>query len=72
MFINLTNASPMHRDSPIAIRADLVVTVHSGTVVREDGQIDTVTYLFVPPHGTWEVQENYDTVLEMINDSTGS
>lgn len=67
MYIKLTNSSPMHKDQPIAIRRDMVVTAHSSTVVREDGTIDTVTFLFVPPHGTWEVAEPYDTVVELLN-----
>lgn len=67
MFIKLTNSNPLHRDQPIAVKKDLIVTVHSSTIVREDGTIDTVTFLFVPPHGTWEVKENYDTVIDMLN-----
>lgn len=67
MFIKLTNSNPSHKDQPIAIRRDLVVTIHSNTVVREDGTIDTVTFLFVPPHGTWEVKEDYDTVIDLLN-----
>lgn len=67
MFIKLTNASPMYKDQPIAIRSDLVVTAHSSTIVRDDGTIDTVTFLFVPPHGTWEVKEEYDRVIDMLN-----
>jgi hypothetical protein len=67
MYIKLTNASPMHKDQPIAIRQDLVVTVHSSTIVREDGTIETVTFLFCPPHGTWEVKEDYDAVIAMLN-----
>lgn len=68
MFITLTNANPMYKDQPIAIRRDLVVTVHANPVVREDGTIDHVTFLFVPPHGTWEVKENYDTVMSLLNE----
>jgi len=67
MFIKLTNSSPMHKDQPIAIRRDLIVTVHMNTIVRDDGTIDTVTFLFVPPHGTWEVKEDYDTVIKLLN-----
>lgn len=57
----------MHKDQPIAIRRDLIVTVHMNTIVRDDGTIDTVTFLFVPPHGTWEVKEDYDTVIKLLN-----
>lgn len=70
MFIKLTNSSPMHKDQPISIRKDLIVTVHSNTIVRDDGTIDTVTFLFVPPHGTWEVKEDYDSVIAMLNNET--
>lgn len=67
MFIKLTNSSPMHKDQPIAIRKDLVVTVHSNTIVRDDGTIETATFLFAPPHGTWEVKEDYTTVVSLLN-----
>ena len=59
MFINLTNASEAFKGLPIAIKKDLIVTVHS----NED---KSVTYIFVPPHGTWEVSEKYEDVIEML------
>jgi sulfur relay (sulfurtransferase) DsrF/TusC family protein len=27
------------------------------------------TYLFIPPHGTWEVSESLDTVMAMLKNS---
>ena len=71
MFVTLTNAHPLHRGNPIAIKRDLIVTVYSNTQVREDGSIDDVTFIFVPPHATWEVLEKYDEILDMLNDTTG-
>ena len=67
MYINLTNASPQHKGTKIAINADAIMTVHSGIVTREDETIDTVTFVFCPPHGTWEVTESYDEVLDLLN-----
>jgi hypothetical protein len=71
MFVTLTNASPLHRGNPIAIKRDLIVTAYSNTQVRDDGSIDDVTFIFVPPHGTWEVLEKYDEVLAMLNEPQG-
>ena len=45
---------------------DLVVSIREGNSTREDGTIDLVTFIFVPPHGTWEVTETVDTILEKI------
>ncbi len=71
MFAQLTNANPLHRGQPISIRTDLIVTVHANTALREDGSTESVTYLFVPPHGTWEVQESYETVMGLLNGNPG-
>ena len=69
MFITLTNSSPAFRGQKIAIRKDLIVTVHRNTaVVREDGTIEEVTFIFVPPHGTWEVAETLEEVMTLIGD----
>ena len=66
MFLELTNASPAHRGNALAIRRDLVVTVYSNAQIRDDGTVDPVTFIFAPPHGTWEVQETFDQVMELL------
>ena len=67
MYIKLTNASPQHRGNNIAINSEHVVTVHSTVVTREEGTVETVTFVFCPPHGTWEVSESFDHVTSMLN-----
>jgi len=67
MYLNLTNASPQHRGTKLAIDRSLVVTAHESEVLREDGVLEQVTYLFCPPHGTWEVQETFEQVLKQLN-----
>ena len=67
MYITLTNASPAHRGSKIAINASLIATVHSSLVVREDEIAEQVTFIFCPPHGTWEVSETLDDVVRILN-----
>ena len=55
MFIKLTNASPVHRGKAVAIKKDLIVSVYRNAIVRDDGLVEEVTHVFVPPHGTWEI-----------------
>jgi hypothetical protein len=66
MFISLTNSSPVHKGMLVAIKKDLIVSFYRATVVREDGTQEEVTYVFVPPHGTWEVEETYEEVLALM------
>lgn len=68
LFLNLTNANPQYRDMPLAIRKDQVITVHSNLTVRENGTAEMVTYIFGPPHGSWEVLENYETVMNQLSE----
>jgi len=67
MYIKLTNATPAHKGTPLAIRKDLVVSVHHNTVTREDGSVEAVTFLHCPPHGTWEAEDTFDSVVQQLN-----
>ena len=67
MFVKLTNASPAHRGKKLLIKKDLIVTVHRQVGVREDGTVDEVTFIFAPPHGTWEVEEDLDEIELLLN-----
>ena len=67
MFISLTNASPLHKGKPVAIRKDLIVSVFSNIAIRDDDVVEEVTLVFAPPHGTWEVEETYEEVLTLLN-----
>ena len=66
MFIELTNANPVYKGKKIAIKKDLIATVHRSTVTRDDGTSEEVTYVFAPPHGTWEVEETFDKVMLLM------
>ena len=71
MFVTLTNATPAHKDKILAINADCIVTMHTDMIERKLDESTTVfeqvTFLFCPPHGTWEVQESIDDVVSKIN-----
>jgi hypothetical protein len=73
MFITLTNASPAHAGKKITINKTQIVSVWRGDAVRaveEDGTVtekQEVTFVFVPPHGTWEVEESHETVIDLLN-----
>jgi hypothetical protein len=66
MFITLTNASPAHKGKKVAIKKDLIITVHRTTVLREDGTSEEVTFIFAPPHGSWEVEETFEKVMLLM------
>jgi len=66
MFIKLTNASEQHIGTPLLLRKDLIVAAHTSTE-EKNGVITTKTFLFVPPHGTWEVTESLEEVLKQVN-----
>jgi hypothetical protein len=68
MYITLTNAAPAHRGNKIAINTSLVATIHEATIQRDDGVLENITFVFCPPHGTWEVSENMQTVVETLNE----
>ena len=72
MYIKLTNATPAHKGTPLAIRRDLVVSVHHNTIVREDGTVEPVTFLHCPPHGTWEAQDTFESVVGQLNNEKQS
>ena len=69
MFINLTNANALHKGNPVAIKKDLIVSVYASTQVGDDNTVNQVTFVFVPPHGTWEVLEPYNQVLAELNET---
>ena len=72
MFIKLTNANPLHRGETILLNSDMILSVYGGDAVREDGTIDRVTFVYVPPHGMWEVQETVDTVYSVVRGTDGA
>ena len=71
MYIKLTNATPAHKGTPLAIRQDMVISVHHNTIVRDDGTVEPVTFLHCPPHGTWEAQDTFDSVIAQLNMAAG-
>lgn len=69
MFITLTNANEAHKGNKIAINIDLIATVYNTTNLakKQDGIIENVTYVYCPPHGTWEVEESVDEIIAELN-----
>lgn len=75
MYIKLTNASPAHKGKEVAINGDVIISMHTDTVARptEDENVTTmenVTFIYCPPHGTWEVTESIDEVVNKLNGKT--
>lgn len=63
----LTNAAEGHQGNKVAIKKDLVISVHHKFNKGEDNIITAKTFVFCPPHGTWEVSESIEEVVEMLN-----
>jgi len=69
MLIKLTNAIEEYKDESILINTDHIVTVYSSptnAAKKVDGVIEKITYVFCPPHGTWQVQESVEEVLSLL------
>jgi hypothetical protein len=68
MFVQLTNMSVQHRGKAIVLNSSMIVSMMSATVVRDEAtqSSEVITYVFVPPHGTWEVKESVEEILQLI------
>lgn len=68
MFVQLTNMSVQHRGRPIVLNSSMIVSMMTSEVVRDEasGSSESVTHVFIPPHGTWEVKESVEEILEQI------
>jgi hypothetical protein len=67
MFITLTNASELHNGNKIALKISEIVSIYNTTVTRENGNEENVTFVFAPPHGTWEVSEALEHIVTELN-----
>jgi len=67
MFITLTNASVLHTGAKIAINTSLIATVHTAAIERDPGVWQDVSFIFCPPHGTWEVTESTQYIVQQLN-----
>jgi hypothetical protein len=68
MFITLTNASEGFAGEKIALNSEYVVSVYSKMIEKSSGVYENITYIHCPPHGTWEVSEDFDKVRKMLLD----
>lgn len=66
MYITLTNATAAHRGNKIAINADMIATIHSSEITVDE-ETEMRTFIFCPPHGTWEVLESVDDIVTILN-----
>lgn len=66
MLIQLTNATETLQGSPILINTDMILSIYRDVKIVEEKTINEVTYVFCPPHGTWEVQETPEQISQII------
>jgi hypothetical protein len=72
MFLTLTNSNSTQPGEAISINMSMVVTMNRATVMQEDGTELAKTYLFIPPHGTWEVKETLGEIMTMLDKDSNS
>jgi hypothetical protein len=68
MFITLTNVAEKHKGEPIVLNVNSIVSINRSSRVGEDKTVEDLTYVFMPPHGTWEVKETPEEILKLINE----
>ena len=66
MHITLTNAASGHNGERIIINTDFILTIYTKPVTRDESTIEYVTYVYCPPHGTWEVRETVEQIEELL------
>ena len=66
MYITLTNATAAHRGNKLAINSELIATIHMAEVTVDE-VTENRTFIFCPPHGTWEVTESISEVVSILN-----
>jgi len=73
MFITLDNAHPEHKGQKVTVNTNNIVTMTQRNRWIFDGADDhvghseTVTFLFMPPHGSWEVRQTIAEINRMIH-----
>lgn len=70
MYITLTNAAEEHKGTKLAIDTKIIATVYQSKDMGKgiSGIIENKTYIFCPPHGTWQVEESLDDIVQQLND----
>jgi hypothetical protein len=66
-----TNAVEGHVDESIAINADKIINVYERETIvatKEGNKEKKVTILFAGPAGSWEVKEDFLTVVARLNE----
>lgn len=66
MFLKLKNANPSLRGESILINSEMIFSIYRGDAMRENGIMESVTYIFAPPHGSWEVLDTIENISAQL------
>ncbi len=70
MLIKLTNSNPEFKGDSVLLNTDCIVSVFRKNITRkladDSTLLEDVTFVHCPPHGTWEVEETVEQILEMV------
>lgn len=62
MLIKLTSTNTEIKDNTIVLNSESIVSIYR----LENDESTEVTYVFCPPHGTWEVEETPAEIVDLI------
>ena len=71
-FLKLTNANPNYNGETVILNSNNIVCIRRGNVERQDKTNDIVTFVLVPPHGTWEVKETPEEIWKTLKKDSSS
>jgi len=66
MFITVTSAKDELSGVSMVLNTEYILSMFRNKVEVADKIETEKTFIFCPPHGTWEVQETPDEILELI------
>jgi hypothetical protein len=69
MFLKLTNQHPTCKGEPLILNSTAIVSIRQGMAKREGDVMEPVTFVFCPPHGSWEVKESLDEIYKLLKKS---
>jgi hypothetical protein len=70
MLIQLTNATEALQGNAILVNTEMVLSIYRDVKIVNEESVTEVTYVFCPPHGSWEVQETPEQIADIVNGKT--
>lgn len=64
MFLKLTNIHDIHSGEIVILNSSNIVAIRRGKKTPESEE--EATFIFMPPHGTWQVKETPEEIYKTL------